>query len=92
MWEIIGKSNFSLGVKAVMVRFTLVHGHNERSGDRSRGGGNSNSLMASSAQERDRGRCVFSNAIKKKKHFIRFQKQLRCIIRSRGLRLLWLEV
>lgn len=64
MWEIIGKSNFSLGVKAVMVCFTLVHGHNERSGDRSRGGGNSNSLMAS-AQERDRSRCVISNAIKK---------------------------
>lgn len=54
MREIMGKSNFSLGVKAVMVCFTLVHGHNERSGDRSRGGGNSNSLMASSAQERER--------------------------------------
>lgn len=75
MREIMGKSNFSLGVKAVMVCFTLVHGHNERSGDRSRGGGNSNSLMASSAQERerDRGRCVFSSAIKKM-HFYTFPK------------------
>ncbi len=38
MLEIMGKSNFSLRVKAVVVCFTLVHGHNEGSGDRSREG------------------------------------------------------
>jgi len=54
MWEIIGKSNFSLGVKAMMVCFTLVHGHNERSGDRSRGRGGlqfSNGIFCSGERE-----------------------------------------